>query len=142
MSGSYVVYVLMYLSFSSLRDDIGSILDWLNVVGESSDFTKNTVASLADAVHTGASCVPLEDVQNALDWRNREVHTYIRKENLQNIQIIPFRDVTAPLFNMHAHSLDTESAVISVDCSSFCFFPQLWQIVWYYLVDNVDHQLQ
>ena len=142
------------------RDDIGHILDWLNVVGESSDFVNNrilfrenaaqhwnsttygyqTVDSLSEG-HISGPCVPLRDAQKSLDWRNREVYTYIRNENLRNIQIISFRDVTAPLFNMHAQTAGVyvgNANTSSTDCTNFCFFPQLWQIVWSHLMDDIN----
>jgi hypothetical protein len=91
-------------------------------------------------VHSSVSCSPVVDAQNSLDWRNREVHTYIHNENLHNIQFIPFRDVTAPLFNMHHATSSTvnNNMTASVDCTNFCFFPQLWQIVWTHMVEKID----
>lgn len=144
------------------RDDIGNILDWLNIIGDSdsSSYAKNrilfrenaaqhwnttsygyqTVDSLALAEQTPSgqlntvSCVPLDEAQNSLDWRNREVYAYAHHKNLHNIEFVPFRDLTAPLFNMHTMRVPTNSNISAADCTNFCFFPQLWQIVWHYMV--------
>lgn len=142
-------------------------MDWLSVIGESENsvmknrifFRENAAQHWNATAHGyqttavdegrlgGASCVPLEDAQNVLDWRNREVHSYLHNENLPHIQLIPFRDITAPLFNMHAAAaagggIDGDDALnytntantTTADCTNFCFFPQLWQIVWKHLL--------
>lgn len=54
----------------------------------------------------------------------------IDNEQLENIHIIPFRDITAPLHDMHP------DGVGSKDCTRYCYFPQMWQSVWW-KIDNV-----
>lgn len=62
------------------------------------------------------------------DWRNRDVNSYISNEGYDNsIHVIPFRDLTLPLYSMHP-SNDTHQ-----DCTHYCYFPQMWQNMWYYL---------
>jgi len=154
-----------YHSRMKFREDIGSILDWLNVLGEpdeneiannriffrensaqhwnSTSYGYQTPDSLLSTERNIAghvdntSCAPLQDTQNSLDWRNREVYTYARGKNLRNIYFIPFRDLTVPLFNMHAMPAESVGTTPVTDCTNFCFIPQLWQIVWYYLVSGV-----
>jgi hypothetical protein len=70
------------------------------------------------------SCTPLQDSRGDSDWRNREVRNVISNEFLEEIKIIPFRDVTAPLHQMHP------DGDVSRDCTRFCYFPQMWQTVW------------
>ena len=129
------------------------------------------------------------------DWRNADVYHSIENEGYSNIHIIPFRDLTLPLFNMHPsvssssssggggggsdgvgstsgmssvssmasgsgygyESHDSSSAggadnitysekrkkdkaqplppraPDSQDCTHYCYFPQMWQSVWYHL---------
>lgn len=135
-----------YYSRMKFRDDIASILDWLDDMGRPSNTSRHRVLFRENAAqhwnHTehgyqtvdgstaGEWCTPLQDAHASLDWRNREVASYIHNEGLENIEIIPFRNITAPLFNMHAKSKLSHS----LDCTNFCFFPQLWQVVWSYLV--------
>ena len=142
------LFTLRYVAID-IRDDLALILDWLNVLGEESSsyhgnriFFRENAAQHWNSTTYGyqgldnkaimghnVSCVPLVDAQRNLDWRNREVHSYVHNENLQNIHVIPFRDITAPLFNMHAKYVNDNDSE-AVDCMNFCFFPQLWQIVW------------
>ena len=70
-----------------------------------------------------AGCVALEDASADSDWKNKDVASSISNDRLRHIHVIPFRDITAPLFSMHAAG----------DCSQFCYFPQLWQTVFYYM---------
>lgn len=49
----------------------------------------------------------------------------IENEGYNNIHIIPFRKMTMPLYNMHPTS------AMQQDCTHFCYFPQMWQPIWY-----------
>lgn len=71
------------------------------------------------------SCAPLADSTPEFDWRNRDVRLIIENEALENIHLIPFRDITAPLSDMHPEGPDVK------DCTRFCYFPQMWQSVWW-----------
>jgi hypothetical protein len=72
------------------------------------------------------SCQPLKDSSPQLDWRNREVQLAIGSlEQPETVRLIDFRDVTAPLAEMHPN-MDS----VARDCTRFCYFPQMWQTVW------------
>jgi hypothetical protein len=72
--------------------------------------------------------------------------------------MIPFRDITAPLYNMHPSSgfeslssssdlsltdaRSTDQIIFSPhnsqrDCTHFCYFPQMWQSIWYSIYSDV-----
>lgn len=99
-----------------------------------------TARSLADKDKEGhgggqAACTPLGDAQSSLDWRNREVHAYLHRMRLRGVQVVPFRDITAPLFNMHINApQDNATRPFFADCTKFCYFPQLWQALWSSLI--------
>jgi hypothetical protein len=79
-----------------------------------------------------SSCVPIADSRQDLDWRNRDAKFIIENEKLDNINVIPFRDVTAPLYDMHPDGPGSK------DCTRFCQFPQMWQTVWSKLSDATN----
>mmetsp|Transcript_12998 Transcript_12998/g.19598 ORF Transcript_12998/g.19598 Transcript_12998/m.19598 type:complete len:463 (-) Transcript_12998:13-1401(-) len=130
-----------YLSRMKFRDDIGYILDWLEEVGvnernlvlfresAAQHWNHTTYGYKGPETQLGepSQCVPLEDASPQLDWRNHEVQSYIRLQEISNVHIVPFRDVTTPLFNMH-HSPPHVTG--DVDCAAYCYFPQLWQGIW------------
>jgi hypothetical protein len=62
-----------------------------------------------------------------LDWRNEDVYHIIEKEGYHQIRMIPFHKITMPLYNMHPNSAAAQ------DCTHYCYFPQMWQPVWYEL---------
>jgi hypothetical protein len=70
------------------------------------------------------TCTPIKDSSPDFDWRNREVQNVIRNEHLGDIDVIPFHDLTAPLYQMHPDGDESR------DCTRFCYFPQMWQTVW------------
>ena len=125
-----------YNSREKYRADIEPFLFYMNSLGANNlvlyretasqhwNFTSNGYfASGANRYEGG--CAPLNDASPDMDWKNKDVKNIITNENLHNIHIIPFRDITAPLYNMHLYN----------DCTSFCYFPQLWQVVYYFLDD-------
>lgn len=69
----------------------------------------------------------LDIIYTELDWRNVDVYNQIENEGYKHIKIIPFHEVTTPLYNMHPNS------PVSQDCTHFCYFPQMWEPVWYSL---------
>jgi hypothetical protein len=72
------------------------------------------------------SCQPLRDSSPQLDWRNREIKLAVDSlEHPDSVQIMGFRDLTAPLHDMHPN---TDNYVR--DCTRFCYFPQMWQTIW------------
>lgn len=60
-----------------------------------------------------------------LDWRNVDVYNEIEKENLDAIRVIPFHELTMPLYNMHASNPKFQ------DCTHYCYLPQMWQTIWH-----------
>ena len=120
-----------YTSREKYRMDIEIFLHYLNEIGQTNlVFFRETSAQHWNFSSNGyfkegsdrfqSSCVELEDASSDLDWKNRDVKNIISNDHLDKIHIIPFRDITAPLHNMHA----------DFDCSQFCYFPQLWEIVY------------
>ncbi|KAJ1392015.1 hypothetical protein B484DRAFT_408580, partial [Ochromonadaceae sp. CCMP2298] len=63
-----------------------------------------------------------------------DVYHLIENGNHKHVNIIPFREITLPLHNMHPTSSSHE------DCTHFCFFPQMWQGVWRSMYDQVMMQ--
>lgn len=53
------------------------------------------------------------------------MYNILANADYDNIKVLPFRDVTLPLHNMHPSSDDFE------DCTHYCYFPQMWQGLWY-----------
>lgn len=83
-----------------------------------------------------SSCVPIQDSREDLDWRNRDVRFTIENEHLNNIHIVPFRDITAPLYDMHPDGFGSK------DCTRFCYFPQMWQSVWWKINDVTKNSIK
>jgi len=79
------------------------------------------------------------------DWRNRDVYHFIENNELKDINMVPFRDITAPLFNMHptwsttnpSQSASYPHQQQQQDCTHFCYFPQMWQSMWYHLYTDI-----
>jgi hypothetical protein len=65
------------------------------------------------------------------DWRNGDVRHAIKNARLEHVKVLPFRDLTAPLFNMHPSTPDAP------DCTHFCYFPQMWQSIWFDLRTHI-----
>jgi hypothetical protein len=130
-----------YISRMKFRDDIEHVLSWLQEFGEDRsnlvlfrespathwNHTEYGYPSLDVEADEPSMCVPIEDASTQLDWRNNEVKSIIKNEVLDNIRIIPFRDITTPLYNMHTSSPHHRGAV---NCDSYCYFPQMWEGVW------------
>eukprot|EP00600_Ochromonadales_sp_CCMP1393_P001388 CAMPEP_0174977042 /NCGR_PEP_ID=MMETSP0004_2-20121128/13379_1 /TAXON_ID=420556 /ORGANISM="Ochromonas sp., Strain CCMP1393" /LENGTH=324 /DNA_ID=CAMNT_0016228161 /DNA_START=85 /DNA_END=1059 /DNA_ORIENTATION=+ len=70
------------------------------------------------------ACVPLADPSPAADWRNRDIENIIISNNLFMIRIIPFYNVTIPLWSEHPNGH-------LKDCTHFCWSPMLYQSVFY-----------
>lgn len=120
-----------YTSREKYRIDMEVFLRYLNEIGQTNlVFFRETSAQHWNFSSNGyfkegsdrfmSSCVELEDASSDFDWKNRDVKNILLNDNLNNVHIIPFRDITAPLHNMHA----------AYDCSQFCYFPQLWEVVY------------
>jgi hypothetical protein len=61
-----------------------------------------------------------------------------------SIHLMPFRDLTLPLYSMHP--TPTSSAVNgsvgtqAQDCTHYCYFPQMWQGIWYQLYKDLKQR--
>lgn len=125
-----------YNSREQLRKDVPEFLSWLDDVGSNRSnlvFFRETAAQHWNVTENGyfansnsnveaasQSCVPLADSTPTFDWRNRDVQQMIENEQLKNINILKFHDVTAPLYEMHPEA----------DCTRYCYFPQMFQGLW------------
>jgi len=126
-----------YNTREKFRSEIPSFLQWLSEIGSNQTnlvFYRETAAQHWNHTEHGyfafegessdGACHPLADYTPEFDWRNRDVRLHIENEKLENIHMIAFRDVTAPLHDMHPESADAK------DCTHYCYFPQMWQGVW------------
>lgn len=59
----------------------------------------------------------------------------LQNDGYSNIILLPFRDLTLPLHSMHPTSsaIGATGATHEQDCTHFCYFPQMWQGIWYHL---------
>jgi hypothetical protein len=129
---------IWYNSRERFRQEAPDLIKWLSKMAENNIVLfRETSAQHWNHTDTGyfaldgdstlSSCTPVADSSPEYDWRNRDVRQIIENEELKGIHIIPFHDITAPLHDMHPDSEVWE------DCTHFCYFPQMWQPVWFYL---------
>jgi hypothetical protein len=71
-------------------------------------------------------CEPIQDTTPAGDWRNSDVRNIIQTNSLDNIDIIPFYNVTLPLWSSHVNGHLR-------DCTHFCWSPMLYQSLFHAL---------
>jgi hypothetical protein len=121
-----------YNSRDRFRKDLQILLEWLNYLGSNKNIVmfrettsqhwNNSINGYFSATDDAArgDCAPIEDLSPQHDWRNKVMNSLVESEELKNITIIPFRDITAPLYNMHPYSSEWK------DCTSFCYFPMMW----------------
>lgn len=60
------------------------------------------------------TCVPHKDTSPEADWRNREIERIIASKSLFMIQVIPFFNITQPLWSVHPSGH-------MQDCTHFCW---------------------
>lgn len=60
------------------------------------------------------TCVPHKDTSPAADWRNREIEQILSSKKLFMIQVIPFFNITQPLWSVHPSGH-------MQDCTHFCW---------------------
>lgn len=73
-------------------------------------------------------CNPIEDTTAAGDWRNSDVRAIIENNKLEHISIIPFYNVTLPLWSSHVNGHLR-------DCTHFCWSPMLYQSLFHALAE-------
>lgn len=60
------------------------------------------------------TCTPLKDPSPQADWRNREIEGILQSKKLFMVQVIPFYNITAPLWSGHPSGH-------MQDCTHFCW---------------------
>ena len=75
-------------------------------------------------------CSAIADNSTAADWRNADVRDIIRHKRLSQVEIIPFYNVTLPLWTSHVNGHLR-------DCTHFCWSPMLYQSLFHSLADQV-----
>jgi hypothetical protein len=76
-------------------------------------------------------CEPIADTSSSGDWRNSDIRAIIAEHNLQHVQILPFYNVTLPLWSMHVNGHLR-------DCTHFCWSPMLYQSLFHALAGAVN----
>eukprot|EP01036_Dinobryon_divergens_P022067 gene22067-30301_t len=138
-----------YNSRERFRKELPEFINWLNDLGRddaNTVFFRETAAQHwnhtdigyfddAQRLESNGTCIPISDSTPEFDWRNRDVAHYLENNDLKDIKMVRFHDITAPLFNMHPTS-QSPAYPQQQDCTHFCYFPQMWQSVWYHLYSN------
>lgn len=75
-------------------------------------------------------CSAIADNSTTADWRNSDVRDIIRNKKLSQVEIIPFYNVTLPLWTSHVNGHLR-------DCTHFCWSPMLYQSLFHDLADKV-----
>lgn len=78
------------------------------------------------AAHMKVGCVPINDTSPNADWRNSDIPLIIKTHNLYSVKIIPFFNITVPLWTEHVNGHKQ-------DCTHFCWTPFLYQYIFHYL---------
>ena len=76
-------------------------------------------------------CFPLNDSSPAADWRNRDIEHIILKNNLFNVKILRFYNITVSLWSEHPNGH-------LKDCTHFCWSPMLYQPTFHELDDALS----
>ena len=71
-------------------------------------------------------CEPIKDPSPQADWRNRAIEDIILKNNLFQVKILRFYNITVPLWSEHPNGHLR-------DCTHFCWSPMLYQPIFYHL---------
>lgn len=72
------------------------------------------------------TCTPIADPSPEADWRNYDVRELVSKNNLSTVQIVPFYNVTLPLWSEHPNGQLR-------DCTHFCWTPMLYQSIFHFM---------
>jgi hypothetical protein len=90
-------------------------------------------------------CVPIKDASIESDWRLTVLWNTFKNftfsggssRNSTRLEIIPFRDVSLPLWDMHPTRVET-----GPDCTHFCWSPLLYQSVFSHIARVSEEVLQ
>lgn len=142
-----------YNSRVSYREDMPELMKYLNEIGKHNiavfresasqhwNLTRSGYYFVQNLKKDGrvepVSCQPNLDSSPNLDWRNRDAESTMTTYSLDNIDWINFHDITAPLYSMHPYGLNSSSPA-DVDCTQYCYFPQMWQPLWMQLHSIID----
>jgi hypothetical protein len=83
------------------------------------------------AAQMKSGCFPIKDPSAQADWRNNDIRNMIKESKLNRIQILPFYDLTVPLWNLHVNGNKQ-------DCTHFCWSPLLYQSFFHHLRHALD----
>lgn len=75
-------------------------------------------------------CVPIKDASAEADWRNRMVEQIVLRRNLFKVKIIPFYNITVPLWSEHPNGNLR-------DCTHFCWSPLLYQPIFHAMLNAI-----
>jgi len=70
-------------------------------------------------------CVPINDTSPDSDWRNTDIRNIIYS-NKFDVKILPFYNVTVPLYEMHVNGHKQ-------DCTHMCWTPMLYNMCFHFL---------
>jgi hypothetical protein len=76
-------------------------------------------------------CVEIQDKSADANWRNTDVEMILRENNLVNIKVIRFYNLTVPLWTEHVNGH-------LKDCTHLCWTPMLYQPIFHALADSVE----
>lgn len=76
------------------------------------------------------TCTPINDTSPDADWRNNDVAAIIRANQFTKIRIIPFYDISLPLWSLHVNGHMR-------DCTHFCWTPMLYQSLFHSLRNEI-----
>lgn len=80
-------------------------------------------------------CSPIRENGTDADWRNADIRHIIASKHLNEISIIPFYNVTLPLWSSHVNGHLR-------DCTHFCWSPMLYQSIFHDLAGRVQSSLK
>lgn len=64
------------------------------------------------------NCVPIQNTSLEADWRNYYVYQELSSQQLENITMIPIRDLMIPLYREHFRGN-------YIDCTHYCYWPMI-----------------
>lgn len=80
-------------------------------------------------------CVPINDTSYTADWRNRDIETIIQTNKLFRIKIIPFYNITKPLYAGHPGGH-------MKDCTHLCWSPMLYMPIFNSMDRMMDESIK
>jgi hypothetical protein len=75
-------------------------------------------------------CVEIGDLSDDANWRNTDVEMIIRNNNLNEIKMVRFYNLTVPLWTEHVNGH-------MKDCTHLCWTPMLYQSIFHSMAHAV-----